>query len=250
MNKSGLIAGVALLVVSCALAKNSFPKLPNGWHVHDMERPQPEKVTAGKIDSEAPSDAIVLFDGTNVDEWWFSQDGQFKWKLENGYMEVVPKTHGMTTKRKFGDIQLHIEWAAPAKVVEEAQRRGNSGIFLMGKYEIQIMDAWENSAYPDGMAGAVYGQNPALVNVAKKPGEWQSYDIVFTAPVFEGEKLVSPAYVTVFQNGVLVQNHTEIYGPTQHNKAPPYEVHADRMPLVLQNHGQAVRFRNIWVREL
>ncbi len=235
---------------SAAFAANNFPKLPNGWHVHDMERPQPEKVTPGKTDSDAPSDAIVLFDGTNVDEWWFGNDGQLKWIMKDGYLEIVPKTHSLTTKRKFGDMQLHIEWAAPETVVEEAQRRGNSGIYIMGKYEIQIQDAWENPAYPDGMAGAVYGQNPALVNAAKKPGEWQSYDIIFKAPVFKNGELISPAFVTVFWNGVLVQNHQEIYGPTEHNKAPPYAVHEEKLPFFLQNHGQPVRFRNIWVREL
>lgn len=248
--KTILIGGMIVLLAGGAFAANNFPKLSNGWHVHDMDRPLPKVIEAGDTDSAAPSDAMVLFDGTNFDAWWGGKDGIVPWTLENGGMEVVPKTGSISSRAKFGDMQLHIEWAVPALVVEEAQRRGNSGIFLMGKYEIQIMDAWENTAYPDGMAGAVYGQNPALVNVSKKPGEWQSFDIIFKVPVFDGDKLVSPAYVTVFQNGVLVQNHTEIYGPTQHNQAPPYVAHAAKGPIVLQNHGQTVRFRNIWVREL
>ena len=156
-----------------------------------MERPLPVVVTPGKTDSDAPSDAIVLFDGTGFD-----------------------------------------------------------GVFLMGRYEIQIMDAWENTAYADGMTGAVYGQTPALVNVAKKPGAWQSFDLVFTAPVFKDKEVVSPGYVTVLQHGVLVQNHTEIYGGTQHNVLPKNVVHGPQAPLVLQNHNQPVKFRNIWVREL
>ncbi|VGO22438.1 3-keto-disaccharide hydrolase [Pontiella sulfatireligans] len=241
-----------LLIAASASAgvANKFPKLPNGWHVHDMDRPLPKVVTPGQTDSDAPSDAIVLFDGSNFNAWWGGKDGTVPWILGEGFMEVVPKTGSVLSRQKFGDVQLHVEWAAPAEVVEEAQRRGNSGVFMMGKYEIQIMDAWENTAYPDGMAGAVYGQTPALVNVCKQPGEWQSFDIFFTAPVFKGGELVTPAYVTILQNGVLVQNHMEIYGPTEHNKAPPYKVHADKLPIVLQNHGQSVRFRNIWVREL
>lgn len=241
--------GLGLIAVGVG-AENTNPKLPNGWHVHDMERPPPVKVTAGKTNSEAPSDAIVLFDGSNFDEWTTEKKSPVQWTLENGYMEVSPKSGSITTRQEFGDMQLHIEWAAPKEVMYSAQKRGNSGVFPMGLYEIQIMDAWENPAYSDGMAGAVYGQNPALVNAAKRPGEWQTYDIVFKAPVFKDGELVSPAYVTIFWNGVLVQNHTEIYGPMKHKMAPPYEAHAEKLPLKLQNHGQPVRFRNIWVREL
>lgn len=250
MTKQILIACAVFAVACNAMAENKFPKLSNGWHVHDMDRPLPTVVTPGATDSQAPSDAIVLFDGTDFAAWWGGKDGTVTWKLADGFMEVVPKTGSISSRQKFGDIQLHIEWATPSTVVEEMQRRGNSGVFLMGVYEIQIMDAWENTAYADGMAGAVYGQNPALVNVAKQPGDWQSFDIIFKAPVFQGSELVSPAYVTILQNGVLVQNHTEVLGPTKHNKAPPYKVHGPKAPIVLQNHGQLVRFRNIWVREL
>jgi len=249
---------LSALSTSSLHAEWKRPVLPNGWQVHDMSYPLPPTVTPGKTDSNAPSDAIVLFDGSDFSAWHGSAkhngDQTVKWKLENGYMEITP-TGGISTKQKFRDIQLHIEWATPLLPKEEAQqetaqRRGNSGIFLMGSYEIQIMDAWENTAYPDGMAGAVYGQSPALVNVSKKPGEWQSYDIIFTAPIFKDKKLVTPGQVTVLQNGVLVQNHTKILGATKHNILPEERIHADKMPIHLQNHGQAVRFRNIWVREI
>ena len=233
-----------------AYSANNLPILPNGWHVHDMDRPQPVKVDPGASNADAPSDATVLFDGSDLDCWVSAKGGAVPWTLGDGYVEVVPGTANIETKQSFGDMQLHIEWASPALVEEKAQRRGNSGVFLMGLYEIQIMDAWENPAYPDGMAGAVYGQNPALVNAARKPGEWQSYDIVFKAPVFKDGELESPAYVTIFWNGVLVQNHTEIYGPTVHREAPPYVAHAEKLPLKLQNHGRPVRFRNVWIREL
>ena len=227
----------------------ALPMLPTGWRVHDVNRPQPDTVQPGKTFREAPSDAIVLFDGTSFDAWW-SAKGDIPWILRDGYMEVVPGSGNFSTKQAFGNLQLHLEWAAPEKIVEKTVRRGNSGVFLMGKYEIQIMDAWENSGYPDGMVGAVYGQHPALVTAAREPGAWQTYDIIFTAPVFKNGALDSPAYVTVFHNGVLVQNHTEIYGPTRHKKRLPYVEHEAKQPFYIQNHGQPVRFRNIWVREL
>jgi len=249
MNKLIFIGAVGLISMTFfAGSASGKPKLPSGWEVHDMTRPLPTVVAAGATDAQPPSDAIVLFDGSGFDEW-NGKNGDVKWTLENGYMEVTP-TGGISTKRTFGDCQLHIEWATPNPPAEKAQRRGNSGVFLMGYYEIQIMDGWENTAYADGMAGAVYGQTPALVNVCKKPGAWQSYDIVFTAPVFKDQELVSPGRVTVFQNGVLVQNNTEIYGATQHNVLPKAVVHGPKGPLVLQNHGQPVRFRTIWIRSL
>jgi len=237
---------------------NSNPKLPSGWHVHDMERPQPKVVAPAEKNWDAPVDAIVLFDGTDLSQWKGSivdrpkaknPDGKPRWKIEDDYMEVTP-TGGISTKQKFGDMQLHIEWASPNKVVETAQRRGNSGVFLMGRYEIQIMDGFENTAYADGSAAAVYGQSPPLVNVCRKPGQWQSYDIIFTAPRFKDEKLESPGKVTVFHNGVLVQHETEILGPTRPKKTSPYVAHGEKAPISLQNHGQPVRFRNIWVRDL
>jgi len=240
-----LIVLISLTFLSVA----ELPMLPDGWRVHDRNRPQPDTVQPGETFRDAPSDAVVLFDGTSFDGWWSSK-GEIPWKLENGYMEVVPGSGSLSTKQAFGDIQLHLEWAAPEQIIGKTVQRGNSGIFLMGKYEIQIMDAWENQGYPDGMVGAVYGQHPALVTAAREPGAWQSYDIIFKAPVFAEGKLVSPAYVTVLHNGVLVQNHTEVYGPTRHKKRLPYVEHKAKEPFYIQNHGQPVRFRNIWVREL
>ena len=263
---------IALCFVASAAigAGSNTPLLPNGWHVHDMARPKPVKVTAGASNADAPSDAIVLFDGTNLDKWvsktgdpldhllkerdldqWLAQTKDpAKWALRDGYMEINKASGSIMTKEAFGDIQLHIEWAVPEKIEYSAQKRGNSGIFMMSLYELQIMDAWDNPAYADGMAGAVYGQTPALVNAAKKPGQWQTYDILFNAPVFKDGKLEKPAYVTIIWNGVVVQNHTEILGPTRHQQAYPYAQHSGKLPLMLQNHGSAVRFRNIWVRNL
>ena len=241
-------------LVSAPAQENKNPKLPSGWHVHDMARPQPKVITPGSTPSDAPSDAIVLFNGNNLDAWSGKKsdtnpEGKAHWKIENGYTEVTGEG-GLSSKQTFGDIQLHLEWTAPTVINEDAQRRGNSGVFLMGRYEIQIMDAYENPAYPDGMTAAVYGQTPALVNASKKPGEWQTYDIIFKAPRFEGETMTSPPIVTVLHNGVLVQNHTEILGATEHKKLPTVKAHGEKAPIVLQNHGQPVRFRNIWVREL
>lgn len=250
LTKNTIVLGVVILIHNIGIAQKKHALLPNGWHVYDMKRPQPVKVTSGKTDSDAPSDAIILFDGTNFDEWEGSKGSQSKWKLGNGFMEITKGSKSIHTRRAFGNMQLHIEWATPEKIEYKGRKRGNSGIYLMGLYEIQIMDAWENSTSADAMAGAVYGQNPALVNVSKRPGEWQSYDIIFKAPVFKEGKLVSPAYVTVLQNGVLIHNNTEIYGPTHHTGVLPYQKSEEKLPLMLQNHGSPNRFRNIWVREL
>lgn len=245
-----LLTSILLLPVLANAAPKSNPKLPSGWPVHDMKRPIPDTVLPGKTSSDAPSDAVILFDGTNLDSWRGSKSKKVNWILGNGFIEVTPKTGSIATKQKFGDMQLHLEWAAPDVVIEKAQKRGNSGIFLMGRYEIQIMDCWKNNAYADGMTGAVYGQTPALVTACRKPGEWQSYDIVYTAPTFDGDKILKNGRVTVFLNGILVQNNTEILGGTNHKKLPKKVIHAAKESLVLQNHGQKVRFKNIWVREL
>ena len=192
-----------------------------------------------------PSDAIVLFDGTDLSAW----EGGENWKVEEGY--AIPRKSGITSKQAFGDIQLHLEWASPAEVSGSGQGRGNSGVYLMGKYEVQILDSYENETYYDGQAGALYKQWPPLVNASRKPGEWQTYDILFTAPRFdEQQNLLRPGYVTVLHNGVVVQNHTELLGGTFYERPPRYEPHADKLPLHLQFHGNPVRFRNIWVREL
>jgi len=233
------------------------PILPGtNWHVHDGNRPQPPIVTPGTFSTQdqpgtAPSDAIVLFDGTDLSGWEAARDGsEAKWKVENGYMEVVPRTGDIQTKEHFGDCQLHIEWAAPAEVVGESQGRGNSGVFLMGQYEIQVLDCYQNITYADGSTAAIYGQYPPLVNACRKPGEWQTYDAVWLAPRFDGEKLVRPAYLTLFHNGVLVHYHRELMGRTGHRNIPGYTPHPPVGPLRLQDHGNPVRFRNIWYRPL
>ncbi|MGB6222677.1 3-keto-disaccharide hydrolase [Haloferula sp.] len=254
MKPTTAILVLATCVTTASAQENKNPKLPSGWRVHDMDRPLPKIITPGDSPSDAPSDAIILFDGTNLDAWVGRKtadnpEGKAQWKIEDGYTEVAA-VGNIQTKRRFGDLQIHLEWATPTIINEDAQRRGNSGIYLMGLYEIQIMDAYENPAYPDGMAGAVYGQTPALVNASKKPGEWQTYDIIFKSPRFEGQKMVSPPTVTVIHNGVVVQNNTEILGSTNHNRLPTVKAHAPKAPITLQDHGQPVRYRNIWVREL
>src|SRR6266566_285979 len=237
-----------------SLGYDDTPFLPDGkWRVHDVSRPRPKVITPGTENSQAPSDAIVLFDGTDLSKWETYLKGKLvenKWKVENGYMEVVPATGSIQTKEKFGDIQLHLEWATPAEVHGNSQSRGNSGVLLMSRYEIQVLDSYDNPTYADGQAAAIYGQAPPPVNASRKPGEWQTYDIVFEAPHFEGEKLAKPAYVTVFQNGVLMHNRQEIIGRTPHAKLGTYAAHAPEEPLQLQNHGSPVRFRNIWIRRL
>jgi hypothetical protein len=193
----------------------------------------------------------VLFDGTSTDEWESAKTGEpIGWKLVDGCMEVVRKTGNIRSRKKFGDIQLHVEWAAPAEIEGESQGRGNSGVFLMGIYEIQVLDCYRNPTYADGATAAVYGQFPPLVNACCRPGEWHVYDILWTAPRFAGAELLNPAYVTVLHNGVCVHNHVELRGPTTHKDITTYEPHDPVGPIILQDHGNPVRFRNIWVREL
>jgi len=207
--------------------------------------PEPALVTPGE-DGGPPSDALVLFDGKNFDAW----DGAKGWDVEpDGGFTAKGR---IQTKRGFGDCQLHLEFASPKVVKGTGQGRGNNGVGLMGAhYEIQVLDSYGNKTYPEGQCAAVYNQRPPLVNASRKPGEWQSYDIVFTAPRFDPEgKLLRPAYVTVLHNGVLVQNHTEVLGPTHYDRPPVYARHADKLPLVLMYHGDPVRFRNIWIREI
>jgi hypothetical protein len=191
-----------------------------------------------------PSDATVLFDGKDLSAW----EGGDKWIIKDGFA-IADKT-GITSKQAFGDVQVHLEWATPEEVKGSGQGRGNSGLYLMGKYEVQILDSYMNETYFDGQAGSIYKQWPPLVNACRKPGEWQTYDILFTAPRFEGEKLTRPGYITVLQNGVVVQNHSELLGGTFYDQPPHYEPHAEKLPMQIQFHGNPVKFRNIWVREL
>jgi hypothetical protein len=224
------------------------PLLPGGkWHVHDSDRPPPRTVQSSGCGAP-PSDATVLFDGKDLSAWK-SGDKAAGWKIENGYAEVNG-SGDLETRASFGDCQLHVEWAEPAKVESESQGRGNSGVFLMGRYEVQVLDSFENRTYADGQCAALYGQEPPLVNACKKPGEWQSYDILFRAPRFDGDKLVSPALVTVLQNGIVVQHAAEFLGATAHRALPKYSAHAAQGPIVLQDHGNPVRYRNLWIRAM
>ncbi len=215
----------------------------------EVWQPVPAPVDPGRP-GRAPADAIVLFDGKDLSEWR-GRDGEAGWRVADGAMTVVPGAGDLTTKRRFGDVQLHLEWRTPVEIVGESQGRGNSGVFLMGLYEVQVLDSWRNPTYVNGQAASVYKQHVPLVNASKEPGEWQTYDIIFTAPRFTaGGDLESPATVTVLHNGVLVQNHVTLEGPTVFRGAPRYEAHADRLPLMLQDHRNHVSYRNIWVREL
>ncbi|HUS07288.1 MAG TPA: DUF1080 domain-containing protein, partial [Bryobacteraceae bacterium] len=226
------------------------PVLPGQkWRVHDIKRPAPPPVTPGRP-GEPPSDAIVLFNGKSLDQWVsIGKGGNVTpptWKVQDGYMEMVTGGGDLVSKEKFGDCQIHVEWAAPPQIDGTSQWRGNSGILLMHRYEIQVLDSWNNPTYADGQAAAIYGQYPPLVNASRKPGEWQTYDIAFEAPRFEGDKLTKPAYVTVFHNGVLMHHHQEIMGGMQHRKLPVYAAHAAEEPLALQNHDTKTRYRSVW----
>jgi hypothetical protein len=233
-----------------------LPGLP--YHVHDDRRPHPHLVTPSSKPGGPPSDAIVLFDGKDLSQWTAhaspithsGTSGPPEWKVENDYFEVVPHTGDIVTKEKFGDCQLHVEWEIPTDITGKSQSRGNSGVILMSRYEIQVLDAYNNPTYADGQAGAIYGQWPPLVNPARKEGEWQTYDIIFEAPRFEGDKVVKPAYFTVLFNGVLVHNHQASMGPTVYRQVAHYVPHAPEEPLLLQNHNSRVRYRNIWIRRL
>ncbi len=228
------------------------------WLVHDMNRPTPPVVTPGAESTQekagkAPSDAIVLFDGNDISSWTSSKGGPAKWIVRDGYMEVVKRSGSIQTKQAFGSCQLHIEFATPATITGKSQGQGNSGVFLMSTYEVQILDSYENKTYPDGQCAALYGREVPLVNACRKPGEWQSYDIIFHRPVFKGKKVAKKATFTVFQNGVLVHDHVELQGGT--GWLGPYAVtdymsHEDKLPLMLQDHDHPVRFRNIWIRQL
>jgi hypothetical protein len=205
--------------------------------------PEPPVVDPGS-ESKPPSDAIVLFDGQDLSAW---KEGD-QWIVQDDYA-ISAKT-GITTKQSFGDCQLHLEFATPEEVKGKGQGRGNSGAFLMSRYEVQILDSFDNKTYFDGQCGGIYKQQPPTVNACRKPGEWQTLDIIFTAPRFDAEgKVEKPAYVTVLQNGVLLHNHFEIQGTTSYTEAAKYSKHAEREPIQLQYHGNPVRFRNIWVRE-
>jgi hypothetical protein len=243
---------------SAPIGYDDTPMLPGQpWRVHDIKRPHPPMVTPGDKPGGPPSDAVVLFDGKDLSRWVQQGRGNQKgqmvpaaWKVEDGYIEEVGGTGDLISKEKFGNCQIHLEWMAPPVVVGDSQDRGNSGVLLMHHYEIQVLDSWNNVTYADGQAGAIYGQHPPLVNVSRKPGEWQTYDIIFEAPRFEGEKLAKPAYATVIYNGVVVHHHEQIIGRMVHREVATYAPHAAEEPFALQDHGTKVRYRNIWIRRL
>jgi hypothetical protein len=247
---------VLLLAVSPAFAQ--APKDPEGWAQHDLKRPEPTVVDPGtgvppEAQGRPPSDAVVLFGGADLSAWKSSKGGgAATWKVENGYFEVVKGTGGIETKQSFGDVQLHIEWMAPDPPKGASQDRGNSGVFFGGdRYEVQVLDSFGNKTYPDGQAASLYGQYPPLVNACRPPGQWQAYDVVYDAPRFDAAgKLLRPARVTVFHNGVLVQNAMEYIGPSTNRVRTPYSAHPVKLPISLQDHSHPVRFRNVWLREL
>ncbi len=253
--KAGRWFAAAVVVASFCATAFGF-QVDARWKIHDTSRPRPPIITPGTASNQdmagkPPSDAVVLFDGTDLSKWQTPSGQPPKWKVENGYMEVVAKSGQIQTKDGFGDCQLHVEWASPVVAVGEGQGRGNSGVFLMDIYEVQVLDSYNNKTYADGSAASLYGQYPPLVNACRKPGEWQTYDIIFHRPRFDAAgKVVSPARITAIHNGVLVQDNVELTGPTAHKARPPYKAHADKLPVSLQDHGNPVRFRNIWLRPL
>jgi hypothetical protein len=251
----GAVAAVVLAGALLAqVQKEGFtdtPVLPGQkWRVHDPDRPAPRVVTPARKIGDPPSDAIVLFNGRDLSNWEHYPPGEpTVWKVRKGYMESSPRTGDLMTRDKFGDFQLHLEWSFP-KVEGKSQTRGNSGVFIHSRYEVQILDSYDNPTYVDGQSSAIYGQWPPLVNASRKASEWQSYDIVFHAPKFKDGELVAPATVTVFHNGVLTHEKKEFLGPTLHRKVATESPYDGTGPIRLQDHATMVRFRNVWLRPL
>ena len=252
----GLLA-VALVAGSITALSASRVSGQDLGPIHDRTRPQPPVVDPGSPSTEAapgrpPGDATVLFDGKDASRWRTKEDKTpARWKVSGGVLEVVPDTGDIETVQSFGDCQLHVEWSSPTPPTGEDQARGNSGVFLMGLYEVQVLDSFKSITYPDGQAAALYGQYPPLVNASRPPGEWQTYDIVFHGPRFAADgKVTRPARVSVLHNGVLVQDGVTLTGPTAHQVRPPYAAHPEKLPLALQDHHAKVRYRNIWIREI
>ena len=249
------LLGGGAVYLACAADPGAGAGGEKKWAVHDEGRPKPPVVQPGTPSTpaeagKAPSDALVLFDGTDLSHWQAEGGGAPTWAVAGGYMEAAGGK-GVVTKDGFGDCQLHIEFATPEKVEGDGQGRGNSGVFLMSHYEVQVLDSYQNETYADGQAAAVYGQHPPLVNASLPPGQWQAYDIVFRRPHFSPDGSVAkPATVTVLHNGVLVQDHVEIKGKSAHKTDAKYVKHDDKLPISLQFHGNPTRFRNIWVRQL
>jgi hypothetical protein len=243
-------AGILACTAIFAQGRTDFPMKPEMTEIWD---PQISVITPGETPSNAPSDAIVLFDGQNLSAEWTNNDGtEPGWNVADGCATVKKGAGVIKTKRQFNDFQLHIEWRSPVEVIGESQGRGNSGVFLQGIYEVQVLDNFNNRTYRNGQAGSLYKQHPPLVNACKGPGVWQVYDIIYTAPRFNPNgTYFTPPTVTVLHNGVLVQNHVALRGPTEYIGIPEYSVKSHGAgPIVLQDHGNPVSFRNIWIREL
>lgn len=249
----GVMAGCAVEQAAEKGEKIMYVQTETGrWLIHDMNRPAPPVITPG-TEGTAPSDAIVLFDGTNLSKWRSGDSGPAKWIVRDGYMEAVKDSGPVKTTDEFGSCQLHVEFATPEKVTGSGQGRGNSGVFLQDNYEVQVLDSYENVTYSDGQCAALYGRAVPLVNACRQPGQWQSYDIIYHRPIFKGKKVVRKATFTVFHNGVLVQDHVELTGGTGWrgpHAISAYEPHEDKGAIMLQDHGNPVRYRNIWIREL
>lgn len=249
MNKSNSVIRSAGLIslLACGLfaySQDWKPELTDQWE------PVPPKVTPGE-GTAAPSDAIILFDGKDLSKWESEKGGPAPWKVENGCFTIVPDKGSIQTKQSFGDVQLHIEFREPFDFVGWGQDHGNSGVYLQKRYEIQVLDCYDNKTYVNGQTGALYKQYPPLVNACKPTGEWQTYDIVFMAPRFnENGALFAPATITLLHNGVLVLNHVTVQGTTENVGLPKYVSHNLKQPFLLQDHGNPVSYRNIWVREL
>lgn len=250
------LCGALLTMLALNAPQRALAQQEQSYKIHDWNRPRPPVVDPGAFSTQEqpgkpPSDATVLFDGKDLSQW-ASMDGSApKWIIKDGVLECVKGSGYVRTLQNFGDCQLHLEYAAPTPPQGKSQGRGNSGVFMMGLYEIQVLDNYENPTYADGYSAAVYGEYPPLVNVCRPPGQWQTYDIIFTRPRFDEKgQLVSPARLTLLHNGVLVQNNVAIKGPTGWMVREPYRWHPDKLPLSLQDHGNPVRYRNIWIREL
>ncbi len=241
--------GIISIAAGAGLAQGGDPERTEVWE------PEPAVVDPGGP-SRAPSDAIVLFDGSNLDAWHHvdidgESSGNAGWKVHDGMMTVVPGAGSLLTRQGFGDVQLHVEWRTPEAVEGDSQGRGNSGVFLMNRYEVQVLDSYDNRTYSNGQAASIYKQHIPQVNASRGPGQWQTYDILFEAPRFtDSGRLASPATMTVLHNGVLVQHHVTLRGPTVFIGEPAYEPHSMREPIQLQDHSNPVSYRNIWVREL
>jgi hypothetical protein len=262
MNIASRIAFAGVIVVALAagmpgqqanLGYDDTPMQPNGkWHIHDGKRPQPRVVAPSPAPVDPvppPADATVLVGvRDDLNAWQMTDGAPAAWAMKNGVLETGKGM--LRTKAEFTDFQLHVEFATPREVKGDSQGRGNSGVFLLGAFEIQVLDSYQNPTYPDGQAAAMYGQFPPLVNASRRPGEWQTYDIVFTAPRFNAQTLDKPAVVTVLHNGIIVHNATPFWGPTAHKQIDPYTPANTKGPIALQDHGNPIRYRNLWIRAL